>query len=366
MIHYFIPDMPTTDQLTPYLREIDHNRWYSNFGPLFDKLKLSLAEKILNDIDPNRIVLVSSGTSAIELALKNLQLPTGSKILTSSFTFPATIEAILNVGLTPVICDIDKENWQLTPAIAEQAIFAQDFSAVVPVAAFGIPVCSENWSDFSNRTGLPVVVDAAAALINQEISDTLIYAFSLHTTKPIGAGEGGLVVCPSKGQALQIQKMSNFGIEPDRIINQVGTNAKLSEYHCAVGLANMQRLTDTLSKRNQLFKYYTSLLTKRKLPLCLQAGSEQYTPTSLYVVFDDASADSVSSALFERNIETRRLYSPIINAHPAFENIDVLDNSELVNALTISENGLALPFHMHLSHEEIEVIVNALAEVLVS
>ena len=364
MIPYFIPDMPSCDQLIPHLREIDNNRWYSNFGPLHDKFKLSIAKALFKDLETSRFVLSSTGTSAIELALKSLQLPVGAKVLTSSFTFPATIEAIINVGLSPVICDIDKANWQLTPAIAEQAICHQDFAAVLPVAAFGMPVCSDSWSDFSKRTGLPVVVDAAAALINQTINNQLIYAFSLHATKPIGAGEGGIVVCPSKDQALTIQKMSNFGIEPDRIISQIGTNAKLSEYHCAVGLANMDRLKDTLNKRHRLFKHYSSLISEKKVPLSLQAGSKHFTPASLYVVFDDASADSVSAALLEKNIETRRLYTPLINAHPAFKDIEILNDSPLLNARKVSENGLALPFHMHLSHEEIETVVDALAEIL--
>ncbi len=366
MVNYFIPDMPTTDQLTPYLREIDAKRWYSNFGPLFDKLTLSLAENIFNDIDPDRIVLVSSGTSAIELALKSLDLPAGAKILTSSFTFPATIEAIINVGLTPVICDIDTESWQLTPTLAEQAIAVENFSAVLPVAAFGIPIDSTTWSDFSKNTGLPVVVDAAAALINQSISDTLIYAFSLHATKPIGAGEGGIVVCPLKEQALHIKKMSNFGIEPDRIINQGGTNAKLSEYHCAVALANMDRLESIHNKRRELFAHFTSQLRQKKLPLRLQAGTEQHIPASLFVVFDKASADSVSSDLLARDIEIRRLYTPLIHKHPAFEHIEILRHSTLINALSISENGLALPFHMHLSLEEIDCVVSELAKILAS
>ena len=366
MIPYFIPDMPTTEQLTPYLRQIDDNRWYSNFGPLFNQLKLSLAEKIFIGIDSDRIVLVSSGTSAIELALKSLGLPIGSKVLTSCFTFPATIEAIINVGLTPLICDVDKHNWQLTPDIAEQFILHHNISAVVPVAIFGMPVCSESWSKFITTTGIPVVVDAAAALINQPIKDNIIYAFSLHATKPLGIGEGGLVVSPSKNQTLLIKKLSNFGFEHDRSISQIGTNAKLSEYHCAVGLAQLDRLDKTLKKRRQISDYYYKALNQAKLPLSLQAGIDQYIPSNLYVVFESTAAEDVSLALQNANIETRRLYLPLINEHPAFANVIMAGDQTPKNALNISKRGLALPFHIKLSHEEIDLVVNSLAKILLS
>lgn len=366
MIPYFIPDMPTTDQLIPYLRKIDTNRWYSNFGPLYDKFRLSLAETLFSGIDPDRIALVSSGTSAIELALKSLALPAGSKVLTSCFTFPATIEAIINVGLTPVICEIDKDSWLLTPDLAQLEIAQQDIAAVVPVAAFGMPICSESWSHFHKNTGLPVVVDAAAAIINQSINDKLIYAFSLHATKTIGAGEGGLVVCPNKNQATLIKKLSNFGIEPNRKINHSGANAKISEYHCAVGLAQLDRLNEILNKRNAVFDFYLNTLNQAQLPMTLQSGVDQYIPASLYAVFESTSAKRVSHYLQDNGIETRRLYYPLINKHRAFTNISIAKAAVPKHALMLSEQGLALPFHMHLSHEEIELVVSKLSNLLLT
>ena len=364
MIPFFIPDMPTTDQLIPYLREIDDKLWYSNFGPLYEKFSLSLPERCFNGLDPERTVLVSSGTSAIELALKSLELPIGSKVLTSCFTFPATIEAIINVGLTPIICDIDKSSWLLTPEIAEQHISQLNIAAVVPVAVFGMPVCSESWSNFTTTTGIPVVIDAAAALLNQAIEDNITYAFSLHATKPLGIGEGGFVVCPFEKQSLLIKKLSNFGFEPDRSISQIGTNAKLSEYHCAVGLAQLDRLEGILLKRRQIFDFYLDALKQKKLPITLQSGIDQHIPSNLYVVCETMTAESLSKKLLEHDIETRRLYYPLINQHPAFENVMFAGGCVPNNAISISERGLAIPFHMNLSHEEIDVIVNSLAKIL--
>ena len=362
MISYFIPDMPTTEQLIPYLKEIDNNRWYSNFGPLYEKLKQSIASKCLQDINADRLTLVSSGTSAIELALRSLELPKGPKVLTASFTFPATIQAIINADLKPVLCDIHENNWFLTPEIAKRNLLLHDIAAIVPVAAFGMPVCSASWAKFNQSTGLPVVVDAAAALMTQSIHENIIYAFSLHAPKPIGAGEGGLVVCPNKEQAIRIKKMSNFGFEPNRSIHQTGTNAKISEYHCAVGLAQLDRLEAIKHKRESILSAYLNLFEKYNLNLSVQAGTESHTPASLYIVFNQGDAGNIFETLIKQDIETRRLYLPLIQDFPAFKNNCLLASLNFKNAQRVSSQGLALPFHNHLTSDEIETTVKALAK----
>jgi len=364
MISYFIPDMPTTEALIPYLKEIDNNRWYSNFGPLYFKLKQKIAESCLKNINAERIALLSSGTSAIELALRSLNLPHGAKILTTSFTFPATIEAIINAGLTPVLCDIDKNSWLLTPKIARRNLKLHNIAAVVPVAAFGMPVNSESWGDFHNNTRLPVVVDAAAALINQSIDNRIIYAFSLHATKPLGAGEGGLVVCPNKDQAELIKKMSNFGFESGRTILRTGTNAKISEYHCAVGLAQLDRINIIKKKRSSIINEYKSLFKHHNLNIQTQEGLSSFVPASLYVRFNTGDAGNLFEQLLGQGIETRRLYWPLIQGFPAFKGNTSSATLNFKNAQATSSQGLALPFHNHLTKKDIETTANTVAHAL--
>jgi|TARA_R110002049_G_scaffold3390_3_gene25821 dTDP-4-amino-4,6-dideoxygalactose transaminase len=363
MIPFFIPDMPTTEQLIPYLKEIDNNQWYSNFGPLYRSFQKRISSTFFKGIDEHRMTLVSNGTAAIELALRTLQLKQHAKVLTSSFTFPATIEAILNAGLTPILMDIDSASWQLSPQNLHKVIQEHDISAIIPVATFGIPVDSSSWADISENTGIPVIVDAAPALGNQTIDHRIFYAFSLHTTKAFGIGEGGLVVFPNTEQAEICRKMTNFGLESDRTILYSGTNAKLSEYHCAVGLAQLDRLKDILEKRRQVFDNYMSLITHHELPIRFQPGIEEYIPANIYILFDHVAAKSAFETFKHENIETRRLYYPLINRHTAFKNITVAGGGVQPNSLHLSKRGLALPFHMHLSHNNIEVIISNLAKI---
>ncbi len=364
MISYFIPDMPTTEQLIPYLKIIENNRWYSNFGPLYDKLKQRIAKECLEGVHPSRLTLVSSGTSAIELALRSLNLAPGSKVLTTSFTFPATIQAILNAGHQPVICDIDKNSWLLTPEIAKRNLKLHDIAAVVPVAAFGMPVCSKSWAEFRKNTGLPIVVDAAAALLNQSINNHLIYAFSLHATKPVGAGEGGLIVCPNKDHAKTIQKMSNFGFETGRTIKHTGTNAKISEYHCAVGLAQLDRIESIKQTSSLNLTQYKTLLSHHNIEARTQGGLDDFVPASFYILFDQRDTGHLFEQLLSKGIETRRLYWPLIQGFPAFKNNTLSASLNFKRAQEVSSQGLALPFHNHLTSEEIEKTVESIASVL--
>ncbi|WP_250658626.1 DegT/DnrJ/EryC1/StrS family aminotransferase [Alkalimarinus coralli] len=364
MISYLVPDMPTTESLVPYLKEIENNRWYSNFGPLYFELRQRFADKCLNRTDPDRLTLVSSGTSAIELALRNLKLPKRAKVLTSSFTFPATVQAILNAELTPVIADIHEKNWQLTPTMAERSMLLHDIQAVVPVAAFGMPVSNEAWQRFNEKTNLPIVVDAAAALLNQEVNDTFTYTFSLHATKPIGVGEGGLIVSPKKSDSIAIRRMANFGFEANRSILHAGTNAKISEYHCAVGLAQLDRLEKIKLQRSKIMEKYIELISKEKLPVTFQQCSEEYVPASLYVLFDQADAGELFEGLLAHKIETRRLYWPLIQGFPAFNEQVLHAGIDFKTAQHVSCNGLALPFHNLLETTDIEQTVCKLSELL--
>jgi len=364
MISYLIPDMPSTESLIPYLKEIETNHWYSNFGPLYHSFRQRLADECFNGINTNRLTLVSSGTSAIELALRSLKLPKGSKVLTSSFTFPATVQAILNADLTPVVSDINKDSWQLTPTIAKRCMQLHDIKAIVPVAVFGMPISNTDWNEFYNTKKTPIIIDAAAALLSQPIDDSLIYAFSLHATKPLGTGEGGLIVSRTKEDATSIKKASNFGFEPNRSILLSGTNAKISEYHCAVGLAQLDRLTDIKEKRRNILKSYTDLFLNENLPITFQEGVNQHVPASLYFVLDQANIGEVFEKLLENNIETRRLYWPLIQNFPAFRNNVLHASINFKNAQYISSKGLALPFYSLLSTNDIEQTVSTLAGVL--
>src|SRR3990172_3333492 len=145
MIKVLLPDMPRAEFLMPYLRRIDEARWYTNFGALNSELEARLAA-----LYDNSVVTVSSCTLGLELVLSSVRWPHGSRVLTPSFSFPATASAILRSGLTPLYCDVDPETWALTPAIARDAARTNSFVAILPVCTYGAAQDVAEWEKVEN------------------------------------------------------------------------------------------------------------------------------------------------------------------------------------------------------------------------
>ena len=242
-----VPDMPSPHELLPWLERMHSARHYSNFGPLVRELESVFAQQF--GIADEQLTTVANATQGLELVLQALDLAPSSRVLLPALTFVATATAVLRAGHQPVLADVDPQTWMLTPEIARAACEAMRIDAVLSVAAFGMPHDMQAWQQFERDTGLPVVIDAAAAYGSQwlkEAEGTLV--FSLHTTKSLPAGEGGLVVSTRPGLAAKVRQLSNFGINlnpavgmPVGALASLGSNAKMSEYHAAIGLRSLQK-----------------------------------------------------------------------------------------------------------------------------
>jgi len=361
MLSLLIPNLPTTEQLLPWLQRIDHAKWYTNFGPLIQEFESKLIKLFA---PPSNIYLTttSSGTTALELALLALNLPPNQVALLPAFTFPATATAIQRVGLRPLFTDIDKHNWLLTPDIARQVLQQMTFDIVVPVATFGCPQPVDEWDKFSEETGIPVLIDAAAAFGFQAIGQHCLVTFSFHATKPFGIGEGGLVVARSESLINRIRNLSNFGID-NGIIMQSGNNAKLSEYHAAVGLAQLERWTQIIESRQTIWQTYKKYLPILSPKLSWQNMPANTIPATLSIKLDNVDIAARMMNLEKCGIETRRWYYPPLYKQPAFSEIQLIapDGSHYLTVTEkIADCLLGLPFHTYLKEDNIKYICNNL------
>lgn len=364
MIEYLVPDMPTVQQVTPLLEEIDQNRWYSNFGPLEERFRFRVAQEVFNGISKDNLATCSSGTSAIALSLKALGLRKGSKVLIPSYTFPGTVAAVLWAGYQPVLCDVDESAWQLDHTLLDWYFQRMEIAAIVPVAAFGSAVNVEIWSEISAKYSIPVIVDAAAALGRQQLGK-LILCFSLHATKLVGAGEGGLVVSSDKKFIKKVVQLSNFGYQDGEVISS-GTNAKLSEYHAAVGLAQLDRLYQLMEKRKEVYNCYVKNLfpIPDKMTYSVQKISDVDIPSSFVVRLPYASAKSIWDYLRTKGIETRQLYCPSLHDHSALKSECVYFKDRLPVSIDLACSTLALPYHNFLTENEIKGVCDHLNQAL--
>ncbi len=356
-----VADLPPAEALLPYLREIDANRWYTNFGPLQRRFEGKLA-KFRGGADSEvHAVTFSSATLALTLTLRALNLGQGARVLLPALTFPATLIAVLDAGLTPVLGDVDAETWVIEPRMAESVLRAASIEAVIPVAAFGYPLALSDWARFQRTTGVRVVVDAAAALGAQAADADVSVTYSLHATKPLGAGEGGVLLTRDGSLAEQARRLSNFGFEAGTV-RRAGTNAKLSEYLAAVGLAQIDRAAEILERRRAIFDRYRAPLPesffRRDPPGC---EATRAVPAVLPVHTAGRAAE-VIEFLTRRRIETRRWYLPPLHHHAAFESVARTNGQggrRLDSTEDLDRSLVGIPFHNFLVERDIRLVTES-------
>lgn len=356
-----VPDMPSPQTLLPWLERMHAAKHYSNFGPLVRELEAKFAQQF--EVASEQITTVANATLGLELVLQALDLPPHSRVLVPAFTFVATATAVLRAGHVPVLADVDADSWMLTPDIARRACTQTQVHAVLPVATFGMPHSMQAWQEFERETGLPVVIDAAAAYGSQWLKGaegTLV--FSLHTTKSLPAVEGGLVVSNRPGVAARVRQLSNFGINQDPTrqlpvgaITDIGTNAKMSEYHAAVGLASLQ-VWETHAQQRRLLQ--TDLMQQleqtSRYPLRWQAqgnGGPLMAPTLLCVRLPNAVVrDQLERACQAARITTRRWYQPLLQNMPALP--QYCKTLPTPHANELEQTVLGLPFFPGITQEQ--------------
>lgn len=356
-----VPDMPSPEELFDFLQHLQESKQYSNFGPLVRDLEARFASKF--GVDKSLVSTVANATQGLELALQALDLPAGSNVLIPSLTFVATATAVLRAGHRPVLSDVDGLTWMLTPDIARNICNKIKIDAVLPVATFGMPHHMNDWQSFEDDSAIPVVIDAAAAYGSQWLKGargTLV--FSLHTTKSLPAGEGGLVVSTRPDLIYKVRQLSNFGINLDGSISlpvgdlaSLGTNAKMSEYHAAVGLISLEKWEDKSNKRRLLMSQLVEEINFASAQsISWQAvgnGGPLMAPTVLCPKFSDKKTrDNIEKYFFNAGVMTRRWYQPLL------KDISLLKPHciclETPNAEVLGNTLLGLPFFLEMNSEQ--------------
>lgn len=361
-IRLLVPDMPDHIEVLPYLRQIDAARWYTNFGPLVSRFEDQLGPLLGHPV-PHRCS-VANCTLGLELAFSALGLPRGAKVLLPALTFVATATAVLRAGLTPVIADVDAQSWLLSTDTAREIVRKQKIACVMPVATYGCPVPLKAWDDFVADTGIPVLIDAAGAFGNQLVGENTSVVYSFHATKTFGIGEGGVVCSQNKPVIAALRQLSNFGIDlATGLAMGPGSNAKLSEYHAAVGLAALQTWPQRMARRRKLHADYAAALRLACPQVTLQQRPENGIYSIMQVRLPEGIAnDVVAAALKADGIETRLWYLPLLDTHPALG--AALVEGGLPVARALSKSMIGLPFHLQLDADAIRKICSVLAGVL--
>ncbi len=295
-------------------------------------------------------VAVSSGTAALHLAVLALGIGPGDEVLVPAYTFPATANVVAIVGARPVLVDIDPETMNLDPGIVE---IGPRTKAIIAVDLFGRPARIEELPDT-----VPVLEDAAGALGARRGgrpcgSFGALACLSFHPRKIVTTGEGGAVTTDDAELAVAIRRMRHHGIEPrgDFDIAQPGSNYRLSDILCAVGIPQLTRLDELLEARTRIAAGYTERL--RGVVETPAADDGDVHGWQAYVIQVDRR-DDVLTALRREGIEAQ-IGTYALHLLGAYR-----DHGFFPGAEHAYEHALALPFHTRLSDSDLDRVAEAL------
>jgi dTDP-4-amino-4,6-dideoxygalactose transaminase len=364
------PLLPPSETLLPYLREIDAARIYSNYGPLTRRLESRLAARL--GLPASGLSTVANATVGIALALQVQDPCPGSFCLMPAWTFAATAHAAVLAGMTPFLVDVDPATWAMEPEAALRTVRhlpRGSVGAALPVAPFGRPLDLAAWDAFAAKTGIPVVIDAAAGFDGLRSVGRSPVVVSLHATKALGAGEGGFVASAEPGFAEEIVRRTNFGFLRDRNARVAGTNAKLSEYHAAVGLAALDAWPATRHRLAAAAVACAKALAVVPGVRSMAGCGTDWISTTWVVEFDPpalaglgaAAIDRIAAALEARGIGARRWWGRGLHRHDAFAGCP---RGPLPVAEDLAERTLGLPFRVDQTPSEALGVAAALAEIL--
>lgn len=356
-----VPSLPGSDELLPYLRRIDASHWYSNYGPLWrefrDQLTAELAAR--TGCPDLQIALTSSGTTAIELALRLRALPGRRLCLMPSYTFIASAHAVCNAGLAPFLLDIDAASLMLTPEIAAAALplLPEPPAAILVVSAFGAPPDVRGWQAFESTHGIPVVFDAAAALMSLHDAGRQPLCVSLHATKVFAIGEGGAVISADPRLIEQLTAMTGFGfVGNQRISSLRGGNYRISEYAAAIGLASLAGVPGKVARLRAVVAAYADGL--RGSPVRLQDGvGDSWVTMTLNVRLPPGSVEDVLAGLDRAQVQWRHWWGLGCHSHPAFAELPGLD---LPVTHDLARRVIGVPCHTELTQDDIGLVCQAI------
>jgi dTDP-4-amino-4,6-dideoxygalactose transaminase len=361
------PRLPMVEKLAPYLRRIDANRSYSNHGPLLAELQARLANHW--GTPAGSVVCAASGTMALVGAIlaiagrANDQRPFA---LTSAFTFAATAVALELCGYRTYLADIDTESWMLDPERLARRPDLARIGVVVPVAPFGRPVSQARWKVFQNETGIPVVVDGAASFDRvTDRPETFLGAvpvvLSFHATKAFGVGEGGCVVSSDSEQMPRVVRALNYGFLASRDSGGPSANGKMSEYHAAVGLAELDQWLQKRAALHAVADQYRRKMRDAGLGDRLTAAPEISSTYLLFHCADAAEAQRIQAGLSRRGIDTRLWYGEGLHRHSYFSR---LRREDLAVTDNLAPRLLGLPVAEDLMEGDVTRVVSAVADEL--
>ena len=337
-------------------------------------------------------IACSSGTAALHMCVRTLGLGEEAEVITSSFSFVASVNCLLYEGVFPRLLDIDPETLNLDPNLIREFLrckctrnrggdvisreSGRIVRAILPVHIFGLPVDMQAITEIASEYGLAILEDACEAIGAESRGKRVgtfgnAGVFAFYPNKQMTTGEGGMIVTNDAGIAGRCRSLRNQGRDADgRWLKHIslGYNYRLSDLQAALGLAQLERIDDLLAKRASVAERYISLLRSEdslKLP---ETPSHFKRSWFVFVIratgpFAEEKRDALRTHLANVGIASQ-VYFPPIHCQPYFQELGFSQTFDLPLTERASQTCLAIPFFTRLSEAEIHFVTTSIREAL--
>jgi len=342
------------------------------------KFIIDFEEEIKKRIGGSEATVTNSGTSAIHLALRLLDIGFGDEVLCQSFTFCASANPILYLGAKPIFIDSESTTWNICPEILEEAILGRlrkgkKPKAIIVVDLFGMPAKFKEINEIAAKYEIPVIEDAAEALgssIDGIACGTFgtFGIFSFNGNKIITTGSGGALISSDSGaieraKYLSVQARENYKYY---LHKEVGYNYRMNNVSAGIGLAQIMNLDKKMSLRRAKFENYQNLFFGIPGISTVHEPdgffSNRWLSTFLVSISETGlSIEDLRQALLKENIETRYLWNPL-HLQPVFKDVTFYGGG---SSEKLFSEGICLPSSENLSFEDQEKIVDIIQKTII-
>lgn len=368
-IPFLRPSPPRLSELLGDLIQIEKSGIFTNFGPMNTRLEGEATRRFFGGA--GGCITVNNATIGLMLAMAEAVGGRASGrryAVMPSFTFAATAQAAMWVGLTPLFCDVDPHTWLACPdsenALLEQ--YGDDIALIVPYATFGNNLDLGRYEKIVRERGVPVVVDAAASLgsigadgFGFGYGSSFSIVFSMHATKTFATSEGGMIYSADEDRRNRLRAMANFGFSAPRNATMLGLNGKLSEVSALIALERLRSFDAIVEHRANLAKAYRDAL-KPVFGFQQARGRRlayQFMPALLPAKSAGRRKDIIAE-LEEVGIGVASYFSPHLAEQSFFQNNCVA--GDLPHTTAISRRILSLPMADIMTLGEVDRVVESL------
>jgi len=358
-----------------YLAQCIETGWISSEGSFVRMLEEGMAA-----IGGQRHgIAVMNGSVALDLAVAALGIGPGDEVILPTFTIISCAAAIVRAGATPVVVDSEPLTWNIDPAQIEAKITPRT-KAIMVVHIYGLPVDMDPVMDLARKHGLKVIEDSAEQIGQRYRSKSGrqssigsfgdIATFSFYPNKHVTTGEGGMVLTSDDSLAEKCRDLRNlcFGRKRRFVHEELGWNFRMSNLQAAVGVAQLERLPETVEKKRQIGAWYNEFLNDidgvERLPARTDYAENIHWVYGVVlknsVPFD---AEEAMARMRAKGIGTRPFFWPM-HEQPVFGKMGLFSDISCPVAERIARRGFYIPSGVALTHKQAEQVAKALGEIV--